>query len=61
MAGILKKIDFLIEHEFESQQNMEDLAFIEMTVNNDKVKTLFKQHFQFSRTAVVTAVRKKTS
>ncbi len=58
-SAILKKIDNLLEKEIENPKSLQVLQFLES--NLVEAKTLFKQHFQFSRTAVVTAVHKKSS
>lgn len=58
---ILKTIDLLLEVEMDLQSNIDLLQFLEVIVVVPELKHLFKQHFQFSRTAVVTAVSKKSS
>ncbi len=58
---LLKKVDYLLESEMERNQNISELQFLELNTSQVEVKNLFKQHFQFSRTAVVTGLHKKTS
>jgi len=56
---ILRSVDYLLEAEMESNQNISQLQYLEGLIQTIEVKNLFKQHFQFSRTAVLTGLHKK--
>lgn len=58
---VLKSLDYLLEAEIEDQSYIDDLQFLESNLVVPELSNLYQQHFQFSRTAVITAVHKKPS
>ena len=57
----LKGVDYLLEIEMDLQSHLDILQFLEAQAVHPELNTLFKQHFQFSRTALVTGIRKMIS
>ncbi|MCB0355437.1 MAG: hypothetical protein KDD40_00430 [Bdellovibrionales bacterium] len=61
LKEILSILDLILAKEMDLQENIDFIQELEEQITQSELKTLLKQHFQFSRTAIATAIHKKIS